>query len=72
MNFRLRPLALIAPLALALAAACTSPEDVEDVDGADSNLDYRSTVGREFDIAASATIELSDSRPSPHGKRARR
>jgi hypothetical protein len=48
------------PLALCLAAACSSAteEETTPVESADANLDYRATNGKEFDVTGRAEVKL--------------
>lgn len=49
-----------APVALALAAACSSaPVEGEAVEADDAALDYRSTVGKEFDVTTELAVTLT-------------
>src|SRR5690349_6423626 len=55
----MRRSAILAPFAFALVAACSAAPAEEDVGSDDANLDYRSTAGKEFDIAGEATVTLT-------------
>lgn len=55
-----RLLPALAPLALSLAAACSSGPTAPDEAATDeANLDYRSTVGREYNVVGESRIDLT-------------